>query len=137
MDVDAQIYEALVAHLQDFVNQFSPPYKVGYPGVNFTPPNSGQWLEVRFFPNETQNYGIADEGPHDHRGFFQVMVCERPGGGITVGTMVADAVIAHFDKGTVVEPARINRRPWLSNIVHAPERTLYPVSIPYEASVLG
>jgi hypothetical protein len=135
MDVDAQIYEAFVAHLQTFVNSFSPPYPVAYPAVSFTPPNDGQWLEVRFFPNETINYGLANEGPFQHRGLLQVMVCERPGGGITVGMLVADAVITHFDKGTALDPARVERRPWLSNIVHEPEKTLYPVTIPYEAMI--
>jgi hypothetical protein len=137
VNVEAEIYESLIELLQAFVLDRSPELPVAYPGVTFTPPDNGQWLEVRMFPNETQNYGLANTGVFIHRGFMQVTVCERPGGGITAGLALAGEVVDAFDKGTEASPALVTRRPWISSVLSQPDRTMYPVTIPYEAAVNG
>lgn len=137
MSVEVQIYESLVELLQAFVLDRSPELTVAYPGVAFTPPDAGQWLEVRMFPNETQTYGLANSGVFVHRGFLQVTVCERPGGGISAGMTLAGEVVEAFDKGTEASPALVTRRPWISSVLSQPDRTMYPVTIPYEATAYG
>lgn len=130
--VDADIYGAFAVLVNTFAASLSPSLTVSFPGRDFTPPDSGQWLEVRFFPNETLNYGLANSGPSDHRGFVQVTVCERTSDtGIVSGLTLAGAVVTEFAKGTTAGDATVERKPWISSVVTMDDRLCYPVTIPY------
>jgi hypothetical protein len=129
---DADIYDAFAIKVGTFAAQFSPAMPASYPGIGFDPPSAGMWLECQWFPNETQNYGIGNEGPSLLQGFGQLSVCYRPGGGIVPGLAVADLIIAAFGKGTVLyEGIKVYRKPWTSSVIQDPERVMHPVTIPW------
>lgn len=127
------VYDAFAQRLSAFASGFSPPLQVAFPGVSFTPPDEGLWLEAAFFPNATQNYGLGEAGPFLHQGFVQATVCARPGGGILAPMEVAGAVGDFFRKGTVLGPVKVEQPPSLMTPVERPDRLLHPVSIPYRA----
>src|SRR5690606_2309395 len=111
--------------------EFSPKMQTAYPGIGFTPPSSGAWLELQWFPNQTQNYGVANDAPSFLQGFAQLSVCYRPGGGIVSGSALTDQIIAAFAKGTVIwQRVRVYRKPWTASIIQDPERISHPVTIP-------
>ncbi|WP_236546071.1 phage tail terminator-like protein [Stenotrophomonas sp. 364] len=113
---------------------FGPSFQAcSYPGQGFTPPtgNGARWLELQWFPNRTENYGIEDDGPFLMQGFGQLSACYRPGQGIMVGTAITDQIIAAFAKGTTFAGMRVERKPWTSRIIQDPERVMHPVTIPW------
>jgi hypothetical protein len=124
---DTAIYEGFAALVETFAAAQGLP--CAYPGVGFTPPTEGAWLELQWFPNQTQNYGIGDDGPFLRQGFGQLSACYRPGGGIVTGTRLTDQIIAAFGKGTEFAGARVYRLPWTSSIIPDPERIMHPVTI--------
>lgn len=128
---DDVIYNDFALKVLAFAAEFSPGMRAGFPGVNFTPPSTGSWLEVRWFPNETQNYGLANDAPALMQGFGQVSVCYRPGGGIVAGLALAKLVIDAFPKGTIFEDVRVYRKPWVSSVLEQPQMVMHPVSIPW------
>lgn len=132
---DTAIYDAFVA----LVIQFAADQGLtcAYPGVSFTPPtdNDARWLELQWFPNETQNYGMADDGPSLLQGFGQLSACYRPGKGIMVGTRITDQIITAFAKGTTFAGMRVYRMPWTSTIIQDPERHMHPVTIMWRGFV--
>lgn len=134
---DSSIYAAFAAHLANFVASLSPPVPCAYPGVHFTPPGEGLWLEAAWFANRSVNYGVGDDGPTLHQGFFQVSVCDRPGHGIVPSAAMADAVIAGFPKGTQIGPASVYEKPSRGKTLEADEKLVTPVSIYYRAPVNG
>lgn len=123
-------YDAFATMVGAFAATRSLP--VAYPGVPFTPPTSGEWLEVRWFPNEPVEYGTANDGPRLHRGFGQVSVCYRPGRGIAPGEALAADVIEAFGKGTDIGPVRVYKQPWQTGPLVQDERISHPVTIPWE-----
>lgn len=128
---DSAIYDAFAELLAAFAAQLSPALTVAYPGVGFTPPTAGEWLELVWIPNETQNYGIADDGPSLLQGLAQVNVCYRPGQGIVQGLALCDAVVAAFGKGTEFAQMRVYRKPWVALVIQDPERVMHPITIPW------
>ncbi len=128
---DDLIYDAFCDLVGAFAAQFSPPLQVAFPGVGFKPPTSGQWLELVWIPNETQNYGLGDDGPSLLQGLAQINVCYRPGPGIVGGLALAKQVIAAFGKGTGFAGMRVYRKPWVASVIEDPERVMHPITIPW------
>lgn len=125
----AAIYDAFAELVSDFAAQLSPPLPVAFPGVSFTPPASGRWLEVRWFPNETWTYGLQDTAPCVAlSGIGQVTVCERIGGGLA-GMDIAGEVVDWFAKGREFGAGRVEVQPWISSVLQEPDRTMYPVTV--------
>ncbi|WP_115560017.1 phage tail terminator-like protein [Xanthomonas arboricola] len=124
---DTAIYDAFAALVGTFAA--AQGLLCSYPGISFTPPTAGAWLELQWFPNQTQNYGMADDGPSLLQGFGQLAACYRPGNGIMVGMRITDGIIAAFDKGTDFAGVRVYRKPWTSTIIQDPERHMHPVTI--------
>lgn len=125
------IYTAFCQRVVSLAQYYTPALSVAFPAANFTPPSSGFWLEVQWFPNETVNYGIGFDAGALMRGFGQITVCCRPGIGIVSPMSLADDAIAHFDKGTQLANAIVYKRPWASSIIQDPERVSIHVTIPY------
>lgn len=129
------IYDAFAGHVGEFAAAIGLP--CSYPGLGFTPPANGPWLELQWFPNQTQNYGMGYDGPSLLQGFGQLSACYRPGGGIIVGTKITDQIIVAFAKGTAFAGVRVYRKPWTSSIIQDPERIMHPVTIPWRGFVSG
>lgn len=132
---DTAIYDAFAGLVGAFAGAVDLP--CSYPGLGFTPPPQGPWLELQWFPNQTQNYGMDDDGPWLMQGFGQLSACYRPGGGIVVGTTITDQIIDAFAKGTPFAGLRVYRKPWTSSIIQDPERIMHPVTIPWRGFVSG
>ena len=129
------ILDGFMVKMAAFAGGYSPVLPVAWPNVHFTPPQTGLWAEVRWFPNETVNYGIGNDGPAQLRGFFQVTCCDRAGRGSFDAAELADAVIAAFAKGSEFGPVRVERKPWASSALDADDRTVVPVTIRYQGLV--
>lgn len=135
-DVTQQIYQAMIDRLNTFIATLSPVPTVKYPGVEFDPPATGRWLEVAFFPNRGEDYALAEtDEPRDYRGFLQVTVAERRGGGIPGGLALAGQIETEFARGTSISPARVSEAPYLSAVIELTDRNLYPLTIRYHAYV--
>ena len=128
-------YDDFGIKLDAFAAQFSPPLQVAYPGIPFTPPSAGPWLEASWMPNRSENYGISDDGPTLEQGMAQVMVCERPGQGLISTLDLDEQVIAAFNKGTMLGPVRVYVRPYAAAVLEEPERIAVPVTIPWRGFV--
>lgn len=129
---EASIYDDFCTKLSAFAAGVSPALGVAFPGIGFEPPSDGFWLEARWIPNETANYGTANDAPSLMQGLAQVNVCYRPGGGIVDGLALAGEVIAAFGKGTVFDDSvRVYRKPWVADVIEDPERVMHPVTIPW------
>lgn len=123
------ILEGCLERLQSI--GLSPVIPIAWPGVNFTPPAEGMWLEAKLFPNEPMDPSWNNDSCTIARGFFQVIVGYRPGTGEIAASTIADAVIAHFAKGTELGPVRVIKKPWRSPAIEDGAKSLIPVTIPY------
>jgi len=134
---DTEIYDAFAGLVVSFAA--SQGLLCSYPGLGFDPPSGddARWLELQWFPNQTQNYGMADDGPSLMQGFAQLSACYRPGRGIMVGTAITDQIIAAFAKGTTFAGMRVERKPWTSSIIPDPQRIMHPVTIRWRGFVSG
>ena len=126
MSHDSQIIQAAFTRLTQIQN--APP--IAWPGINFTPPNQGAWLEVSLFPNEPDDRFWSGERALQI-GFIQVSVCVRPGIGLANPTALAESVIAHFPKGLEIGPVKVRKRPYLRPAVTVDHYYFVPVTIPY------
>ena len=124
---DSAIYTAFAERVATFAGSLG--LQCSYPGIGFTPPTSGAWLELQWFPNQTQNYGMADDGPSLLQGFAQLSACYRPGAGIAIGNTLTDQIISAFGKGTTFAGMRVYRKPYTNSIIQDPERVMHPVTI--------
>jgi hypothetical protein len=125
-----EILTAAFDHLIAFV--YSPQPEIMWPGIQSTPPEAGMWLEPGFFPNEPDDIAWDDDSCVDTRGFFQILVYFRPGQGQIDPSELADALIAHYPKGTELGAVRVRKRPWQSPAVTDDASKLFiPITVPY------
>ena len=123
-----EIYDALITILNDA----ALGYSVAYPGYNFTPPDSGVWLEVMFMPNRGITYDVANTEDITPQGLFQVTVYDRPGNGIDALDAAAEAVKAAFPKGTVIAGnVRVNEPPYFLSLDTEGAMMMKVVTVPY------
>lgn len=133
MNDNAEIYDDFAVQLGAFAAQLSPALPVSFPGAGMDPPATGAWLEAVWIPNQTANYGLADDAPSLLQGMAQVNVCYRPGEGIVEGLQLAGMVVEAFGKGTrFAERVRVYRKPWIANVIEDPDRVMHPVTIPWQ-----
>lgn len=122
------------AALMQLVNDAGLGVLVSWPGVNFTPPDTGNWLEVRLFENEPTNYGMANDATETDRGILQVAAVGRPGTGIIALDTLAQSIQAAFPKGTqILGPIRVTRQPWRLGDIVEDDRVKIPVTIYYSS----
>lgn len=130
---DDAIWDAFCTRLSVFIAGASPEIAVLFDGVGGAPPDTGDWVEAKYFPNRPQHYGIKAGEALSLFGFCQALICIRPGGGLNRGLDIARDVIAYFDTGTVLGPAYVHRPPYVSSVITEPDRLMFPVTIPYAA----
>lgn len=128
-----EIIQAAFDKLVMFVYVPQPP--ILWPGVVRTEgtPESGMWLEPMVFPNEPGDIAWDNDSCVDTRGFFQILICFRPGQGVIDPSELADALIAFFPKGLSLGAVRVCKRPWQSPVITEDASKLYiPVTISYK-----
>lgn len=134
MSYDVSIYTAFADKVSAFATAHAPALTVAWPGIHFTPPQTGAWLEVAWFPNETRNLTLGNDGSQ-LRGFGQVSCCTRPGDGAIGALSIAGEVVDLFAKGTQLGDAAVERKPWISSVLTSDERISAPVTIRYSGGV--
>ena len=121
------ILEAFLTHLGTMSNGIP----IAWPGINFTPPDSGYWLEAKHFPGDPENISWEAGSKNAYRGFCQVSVYTRPGSGEIGLSGLAEDVIAHFPKGLQLAGVRVRKRPHQSPSITNDGKTFIPVTIYY------
>ena len=125
---NAQIQKALF----DLLIAANLGYPTSWPGLDFTAPASGVWLEVSFFPNEGIDDGLGYDSTTIPQGIFQVTAATRPGDGVFPVTNAAQEVQAVFSKGTTIStPVRVQRSPYQMDPIFEGDRMMIPVTITY------
>ena len=107
---------------------------ISWPGADFTPPDSGEWLEAEFFPNEPEKLGIALADYRAEVGILQVSVVSRPGpnGFFTIAPIARDVIDAFPIGHTITGPIRVSQEPSVFKAeAQGPDRIMLVVSIPY------
>lgn len=128
MTTNNQIKQALFSLLQS-ANLGHP---IAWPGCNFEPPGSGEWLEVSFFPNEGIDNGLSYSDGVTPQGIFQVECVTRPGRGTVKLGAVADQVRGAFLKGqTITGMVRVIRTPYDMELDPRDDRMSIVVTIEY------
>jgi len=109
---------------------FSIP--IAWPGVNFTPPASGTWIEVTLFENEPLQPGLASDAVVHQVGILQINVTNRPGQGFVGIEATANQVIAAFPKGTRIGVhGKVTRTPYKQSGITEGDKIMIPVRIEY------
>lgn len=129
--IEPSIYNYFCQMLTTLASGLDSDPPIAFPNVHFVPPDSGCWLEVKHFPNEVENYGIADDGGEWHYGYFQVGVCYRQAIGLVTPMQIAGDIVSGFTKGTIINPARVTRQPSAMPALQLDEHSVIPVMIPY------
>lgn len=106
-------------------------FPIAFPSIAFTPPDSGNWLELSFMPNTGIDQGISSATVLK-QGLLQVNVGGKPNGGLLPLETIADSVAALFAKNSVLSGnVRISRTPYTSDIISLDDRQLLPITILY------
>jgi hypothetical protein len=107
-------------------------YEIAWPGVSFTPPSSGIWLEPTFQPNTGIDSGLAPTDEVVPQGMMTVLVMSRAGSGTIGILMAAEEVKAAFPKNSVIAGmVRVQRTPTVFDIGIQDDRIGVSVTIPY------
>jgi hypothetical protein len=105
---------------------------VAYPGVTFTPPDKGNWLEVALFENEPVEPGVGYVSHVFPRGILQITACGRNGKGMVGLESLANQIQTAFPRGLVLQDdVRVTRAPWRMGDITDNDKVMIPVSISY------
>lgn len=127
MTTNSQILTAL----NDTLVAAALGYPISWPGIDFTPPDAEEWLEVRFLPNVAIDQWIANDSDTSPRGIYQIEVFSRPQSELKIQAIV-EAVQAVFPKGTSISGnVRVSRPPYASALDIEPDRMSVAVTIKY------
>lgn len=106
-------------------------YPIAWPGQDFTPPDSGYWLEVTFLPNRGYDNGVNGNSTLIPQGLYQIAVASRPVPEIQIRN-VTDTVMAEYVKGsTVVDSIQISRHPYTGTMQSEQDRVRINITIEY------
>lgn len=104
---------------------------ISWPGLDFTPPTSGNWLEVNFLPNRGVDDRLANDGYVSPQGIYQVAAVSRPQSELRLRA-VAEQVQAAFPKGTRISGnIRVGSHPYTTSVLIEADRMRLPVTIEY------
>lgn len=135
--VETYIFEALTERLASIDPALDLP--IAWPNVNFSA--VGPYLRASHLPSPTDQITLGEDGFNRHVGVFQVDVMWIEGDGIASAMKSADAVVAHFQRGTTMINAsvfiRIIRPPSVGPAIQDPPMIQIPVSIRYQADALN
>lgn len=102
-----------------------------YPGVDQTPPDNDDWLELHMFINEGEEYAVGNGAVE--RGFFRVFCCSRPGKGLSSALKLADVVVDYLPKGTLLGDARTDTTPTISGPIIDSHKIFIPITVRYRS----
>lgn len=123
------------AILNAFIGQLVTALPVAYPGIAFTPPDTGEWLEISFFPNPTSDRFLGSTDPVLYQGIFQIAVCYRPGTGVITGAQTAETIIAQYTQDLELAGVNVEIKPWDSGPIIEDHKITHPVTIRYRGYI--
>ena len=126
------IHEAIYGYVGALGVIFGTP--VAYPGVNFTPPDTGRWLELIVLPNGNLNQPINSHSTPLPKGLFRVNVCLAAWDGNSKKLFeMADAVAVAFPIGKPLlgNAVRVGGWPEVGALMANDGVMRVPVSITY------
>lgn len=106
-------------------------YPIAWPGIKFTPPAAGYWLEPYHFPNNGRQDAISVDGSEYMRGIFQVIVYTRPGVGIIDVADASEEVRGAFTRGQTLAGQTKITRIRTGPVLGEPDRLMCVVTIEY------
>src|SRR5690606_19875928 len=133
----ADIAEALLARCAT-LEVGSPALPIAYPEdpSGFEPPADGKYLEVSLFAN-VPRWQAINTGKMD-QGLLQVTVVWPANQGVIEPMAAADAVKAHFAKGTPLRHGTANVKisgdPWAASPLSEDSELRVPVTVPWTAA---
>lgn len=136
----AKVTRALLQHLRGLT--VSPAITVAWPDDReFVKPVSGgvpqPYLEAKLFRAPTETLSVDEGGANAVVGFLQVNVVYPDGAGIMTPSELADLVILHFQRGTVLTEGDvkvlIDKAPYAMTPIDDKPYTKTPVTIRYQA----
>lgn len=117
--------------LNDILIAAALPYTRSYPGLSFTPPDTGEWLEVTFLPNRGVDDRLANDGHVSPQGIYQIVCVSRPQSELQLRA-VAEQVMAAFPKGTPISGnVRVGSHPYTGTLRSDADRMSIAVTIEY------
>jgi hypothetical protein len=117
--------------LNDILIAASLGYDIAWPGLPFTPPTSGAWLEVTFLPNRGVDDRLANDGHVSPQGIYQIVCVSRPQSELKLRS-VAEQVMAAFPKGTPISGnVRVGSHPYTGTLRSDADRMSIAVTIEY------
>lgn len=115
----------------------TPTLPVKYIGRNFTPPNTGAWLEIVHIPNNVNNEFWADG--RTYQGMFRLIFhWQMNDSGAYQALSIADSVASYFTKGLLMTEAtgavrvKVTDNPDLMGVIEEVPELILPVSIRYQ-----
>ena len=107
-------------------------YPIAWPGVPFTPPASGIWLEPAVLPNNGLDNGLAATDEVVEQGLCQVIVWTRPALGMVGVSAAARQVAEVFPKNSsILGLIRVQRSPYMTVIDSESDKVGVLVTVPY------
>lgn len=120
------------AKLAQFAASQTPPLPLAYEGVEFTKPDTGEWLEIYFLDPYTQNRSVAAD-QHTVTGMFQVDCCGELGVGMGRVEALAREVVALFPIIPKVGIVSIEKTPNAGRGRIREDHVFAPVTVSYRA----
>lgn len=127
-DAWASIREALETRLSTVTGS----HPIAYMNQNFVPTKGTLWLRGTLLPAQTAGVTIGLDGNDLYQGLFQVDVFAPQGKGSGQALRIADDVIEHYAKGTVLTAGVFRIRidnGWILPPLEEPEWYQVPVTI--------
>ncbi len=130
--------QSIMNALEDYAKAF--PFSPDIPIVvgeetPFKPTVGREYLEVRHFVAPTNTLSVG-AGRYQYTGILQVTVVFPKASGKSIAVGIADDVIDHFEKGTIIDGhgvrVKINRQPDQATPTPDGAWLRVPVSIPYQ-----
>lgn len=110
-----------------------PSLPIAYPGVNFTPPAAGQWIEVAVFRAPEANQPLGN-GRGVEQGTLQIVACTRAGLGTASLLPLVLQIRSAYPKGRAFASGHriVDNANVMSPQIEG-DRLMLPVSMSYSA----
>lgn len=95
-------------HLQTFAQAQSPAMSVAWENRRFSPPEGEPYLRAFLLPASPRAAALGVSAKDFQRGTFQVDVMALPGEGWNSAYTYADALRAHFLRGTTLQDSYVD-----------------------------
>lgn len=135
MAASADVMRALFARVKALGTAQSLAVAYPEPNTVFTPPETGKYLEAKFFENTPRWQGLS-AGRMD-QGLLQIDVVWPRGQGLPAPGAVADAVVAYFPQGLELfsgsTKVKVSGAPSRAQPISEDRQLRIPVTVPWVA----